>query len=110
MYGRNGRLVNIGQYYLFQPVELMNPQISLFERSTPMQYKNESVKIKMEIPSVLQDEMIKINTITNNSDKNNENAKKIILDMYKMYDIAIKVYDDPNKKMNHLWVLNFMPE
>jgi hypothetical protein len=97
MYGRNGRLVNIGQYYLFQPVELMNPQISLFERSTPMQYKNESVKIKMEIPSVLQEQITKVNTITNNSEKTNENAKNIILDMYKMYNIAIKVYNGPSK-------------
>ena len=59
MYGRNGRLVNIGNYYLFQPVELMNPQISLFERTTPMQYKNDAIKIKMEIPSVLQEELLR---------------------------------------------------
>jgi hypothetical protein len=27
-YGRNGRLVNIGEYYLFQPIELKNKKAS----------------------------------------------------------------------------------
>ena len=38
-YGRSGRLVNIGEYYLFQPIELTNQRITLFERSVPLMYK-----------------------------------------------------------------------
>ncbi len=98
MYGRNGRLVNIGDYYLFQPVELMNPQLSLFERTTPMHYKNESVKIKMEIPSVLKDELLKSNvqsekaTIKEN-DNSVEETMNILQDMYDMYAPALKIFN-----------------
>ena len=50
-YGRDGHLVNIGEYYLFQPVELRDKNISLFDRSVPIDYKHDMVKfsIKPEI-------------------------------------------------------------
>jgi hypothetical protein len=46
-YGRSGTLVNIGEYYLFQPVELTDPNISVFERSVPLNYKHEMIRIDM---------------------------------------------------------------
>ena len=42
-YGRNGRLINIGEYYLFQPTELRDKNISIFERSVPIDYKHSMV-------------------------------------------------------------------
>jgi len=39
-YGRNGRLINIGEYYLFQPIELLNENVSIYERSVPIDYKH----------------------------------------------------------------------
>lgn len=44
-YGRNGRLVNIGEYYLFQPIELKNKHVSLWERSVPLDVKQSEVDI-----------------------------------------------------------------
>jgi hypothetical protein len=46
-YGRNGRLVNIGEYYLFQPIELRDKNISIFERSVPIDYKHSAVNFKL---------------------------------------------------------------
>jgi len=46
-YGRNGRLVNIGEYYLFQPLELKDKQISIFDRVVPIDYKRESIEFKI---------------------------------------------------------------
>ena len=45
-YGRQGRLVNIGDFYLFQPLELATTStpLSFFERSVPLDYKNRHVK------------------------------------------------------------------
>ena len=43
MYGRNGRLVNIGEYYFFQPTELNHDHSSLFEKSRPLDYKREKL-------------------------------------------------------------------
>jgi hypothetical protein len=42
-YGRNGRLINIDEYYLFQPIELKDKNISIFERSVPLDYKHSMV-------------------------------------------------------------------
>lgn len=45
MYGRLGNLVNKGDLYLFQPLELMDTDASMFERRVPLQFKNEIVQI-----------------------------------------------------------------
>ena len=42
-YGRYGRLVNIGNYYFFQPLELNNPIIPLRDRQRPVHFKREKI-------------------------------------------------------------------
>ena len=42
-YGRYGRLVNIGTYYFFQPIELNNPIIPLRDRQRPVDFKREKI-------------------------------------------------------------------
>lgn len=46
-YGRLGYLVNIGEYYLFQPSELNDKQISVFDRSVPIDFKNGVVQVDL---------------------------------------------------------------
>ena len=46
-YGRNGRLVNIGEYYLFQPIELRDNNISIFDRSVPIDYKHPMINFEI---------------------------------------------------------------
>ena len=43
-FGRIGNLINIGDLYLFQPIELTNKNISLYDRSVPLQFKHEDLK------------------------------------------------------------------
>ena len=45
-YGRYGRLVNIGSYYLFQPLELDNPIIPIRERQKPVDFKRQKIIFK----------------------------------------------------------------
>jgi hypothetical protein len=47
-YGRLGHLINIGEYYLFQPNELTNPNISIYDRSVPIQFKHDAINVQME--------------------------------------------------------------
>ena len=47
-YGRNGRLVNIGEYYLFQPIELKDKNASIFDRSVPIDYKHDMIKFEIK--------------------------------------------------------------
>ena len=46
-YGRTGYLINIGEYYLFQPSELNYNNISIYDRSVPIDYKHNMIKINI---------------------------------------------------------------
>jgi hypothetical protein len=46
-YGRVGRMVNAGQYYLFQPAEITDPTASILDRATPVDVK--PLKILVEL-------------------------------------------------------------
>ena len=56
MLGRIGRLINIGDFYLFQPLEIEDHNISLFERKVPLDYKRR--KISFKLPSDIQSDSI----------------------------------------------------
>jgi hypothetical protein len=47
-YGRNGKLINIGEYYFFQPSELLDNNITIYDRSNPVDYKNTSLKLELQ--------------------------------------------------------------
>lgn len=57
-FGRLGRLVNIGDLYLFQPLEINNPNISIYDRSVPIEYKRS--KLEFEIPKEVTEAIVKI--------------------------------------------------
>jgi hypothetical protein len=46
-YGRPGHLINSGQYYAFQPVELTDETASVFERSVPLAYKHDEIRYEL---------------------------------------------------------------
>ena len=46
-YGRGGNLLNVGEYYIFQPLELESKEVSLFDRDRPIDYK----RSKLIVPS-----------------------------------------------------------
>jgi hypothetical protein len=47
-YGRYGRLVNIGNYYFFQPLELNNPIIPLRDRQRPVDFKRDKITFTLQ--------------------------------------------------------------
>jgi len=47
MFDRSGRLINIGDYYLFQPLELTDSHISVLERSVPIPFKHQKINISL---------------------------------------------------------------
>ena len=47
-YGRTGYLVNIGDYYLFQPSELNYKNISIYDRSAPIDYKHNMINFQIK--------------------------------------------------------------
>ena len=51
-YGRTGYLINIGDYYLFQPSELNYNNISIYDRSVPINYKHDMIKFRIKTDAI----------------------------------------------------------
>jgi len=47
-YGRTGYLINIGDYYMFQPSELNYGNISIHDRSVPLDFKHDNIKFEIK--------------------------------------------------------------
>jgi hypothetical protein len=89
-YGRNGKLINIGDYYLFQPVELKDKNISIFERSVPIDYKHSMVnfELKQDIVKPVIDKR-NLNKVIVDEDKLLfPEGKRIVNEMKVNFDIA----------------------
>ena len=52
-FGRQGFLVNVEGYYLFQPYELTDKHISMYDREIPLDYKQKNVQI--ELPKEIEE-------------------------------------------------------
>jgi hypothetical protein len=59
MYGKYGYLLNIGDYYFFQPAELNDPSISIFEKSTPIPFKREKITLLLKPENVKKEQQQK---------------------------------------------------
>jgi hypothetical protein len=57
-YGRTGYLINIGDYYLFQPSELNDNKISLLDRVIPIPYKHPNFKFDVNSDPVNMESII----------------------------------------------------
>jgi len=96
-YGRNGRLINIEEYYLFQPLELRDKNISIFERSVPIDYKHKSINFELNKDKVKQGikQGIKQGLIAKIGEDNEEinitPAGKILMDELKInFNLAVE--------------------
>jgi hypothetical protein len=89
-YGRTGYLINIGEYYLFQPSELTYDNISIYDRSVPLDFKHDMIEfdIKSDLNQNIDDrENIDENLIIN-EDEQTELGKTVLENMKKNYDTA----------------------
>ena len=95
-YGRNGRLVNIGDYYLFQPIELLDKNISIYERSVPIDYKHNMIDFQ------IKNEILKQKTVVGLDKKLNENRIELqnINNDIKVKEIQEKIMKELNENFN----------
>jgi len=96
-YGRNGRLVNIGEYYMFQPIELQNKNASIFDRSVPIDYKHKMIdfKINQDIVNYVIDKRNLIKPIID-KEKDVISQGKIVFDNIKInYDTCNEFVKQP---------------
>jgi superfamily II DNA or RNA helicase len=86
-YGRTGYLINIGEYYLFQPSELNYNNISIYDRSVPIDYKHNMIKfdIKSNITKPIEQQL------EDKEEKIDVNKGKNVLDaMFLNYNLALE--------------------
>jgi len=90
-YGRDGRLINIGEYYLFQPVELRDKNTSLFDRSVPVDYKHDMIKfeIKKDITKTNIDKK-NVSKMAPIVDLNYSEGKNILEEMRTQFDLCLE--------------------
>ena len=62
-YGRTGHLINVGDLYLFQPLELSAANSSIYERSVPLEVKHDKILIKLPPEIKVNEAIIKIKEI-----------------------------------------------
>jgi len=89
-YGRNGRLVNIGEYYLFQPIELRDKNASIFDRSVPIDYKHSMInfEIKQDIVKPVIDKRNLNNAIIEQEEISFPEGKRLVDEMKVNFDIT----------------------
>ena len=47
-YGRSGNLINKNEYYIFQPIEITDTNASIYERSSPVDYKQDAIYLEIQ--------------------------------------------------------------
>ena len=91
-YGRTGYLINIGDYYLFQPSELNYPNISIYDRSVPINYKHNMIKfeIKSNISKALIDKAkIDSGLVVESEIETFTEGKKVLDSMFVNYNLTL---------------------
>ena len=86
-YGRRGYLVNNGDVYAFQPIEMNDEHASIYERSIPVDYKRSSVKI--EVPAKRQTKI----TMVDNELENVESFNNVINGVVENIETCINAKD-----------------
>ena len=121
-YDRLGNLVNIDDMYLFQPLELTNKNISIFNRVVPLYYKRNKLsyilpiknknKVKLiqekeEKQKIINDKDVKPENKNKDikiiNPKNVNKGKKIAEKITLLYNISINNIDDYDKRQIDEW-------
>ena len=78
-FGRNGYLINIDDYYLFQPIELNNENITIFERSVPIDYKHSMIKfdVKQDILNTISNKKLLVKKEENQETQTSDAMEKL---------------------------------
>jgi len=103
-YGRTGYLINIGEYYLFQPSELNYKNISIYERSVPINYKHSLINFKINnniIKPVIDKNVIGEKIKEGIEDDMLVEGKNILNAMFDNYNISLET--SKVKKGNDNW-------
>jgi hypothetical protein len=87
-YGRMGHLINIEDLYLFQPLEIKDNTISIYDRSTPLDVKHDRILIKMPKDLKINEAIIHLKEKEAPAEQG-EDITPLITKIEEMYTMAI---------------------
>ena len=102
MLGRSGKLINVGDLYMFQPLEINNTNLSLHQREMPLMFKPKKLefsiplKITENIPKKEKDIVI-IKLVDNYNDMLSDSFKRNDFNYARLK--LIETYEIKNKKL-----------
>lgn len=91
-YKRAGNVINIGDYYMYQPLELDNEHISLFDRNRPIDYKRGKI-------------VLEINETTSEHAVIDTTSDEVLNRFEKSYEVAFMPFEK-TKKSEKDWYKN----
>ena len=92
-YDRTGYLINVGDYYLFQPSELRNKNLSIFDRSVPIDYKHSMIDFQLKQDIIKP--VVDMRNIQEREEIINLAGKNIIDDLKTQYELAVEFTTGP---------------
>ena len=102
-YGRQGRLVNRGDYYIFQPIEVTNPNISLYESKIPVKTMHEHVQYEIENDENIKTPIFGMDEV---QDMKSETYDSLIQNIKEKLEMATKEKPNELKDKNDDWYYN----
>jgi hypothetical protein len=105
-YGRYGYLINIGEYYLFQPNEVTHPESSIFERSVPLDNKYEMINLDIKNLSENKLEKVeKVDEVLHEKIERDEDKEIVLLrELEEKYNmVASNISESSLKKGENDW-------
>jgi hypothetical protein len=92
-YGRTGRLINIDNYYLFQPLELRYKNISIFDRVVPIDYKHNMIDFKIKqniVKPVIDTRHIEEEIVAVEAQEIDDRGQQILDELKKNLDLSFE--------------------
>lgn len=106
-YNKPGHLINIGSYYLFQPAEISNKNISIFERANPIPPKRTKILLDITPKNDINIQDVNNpnldNTFNLTVKKNTDDSQDILKDLKLLYDSCFIIKEQNNIKAKDSW-------
>ena len=111
-YGRLGNLINKGQYYLFQPVEITDENITVYDRERPVDYKPRNFLIELpdKFTSTIGTEENVAEKEKNHDDEETQQIWKDIREQFRQaFSEGMKItIGERNWYKNHSMIMNYL--
>ncbi len=104
-YGRFGYIVNNDKYYVFQPMELTDQSISVYERSVPVEYKRKTVSLEVS-PEFGKTQMAVSTAAVDAGTMNNETRVEESKALQELEDLFIAATDKNEIKKSKDWYIH----